>query len=620
MSLVSKCLDSLKYSDVNARGELSVEQIVCAKKIVRAFDSEKPKTNYVAVKGETQSGKTGVFFGMINIINRLHLRETLKLEGIIYITADNSKGLVKQQYNRVQRSVVKYHDDDIQPIFLKRSDFKRFKEEHASIDNYIIFIDESHYGTTQEEHLLSQFLMYYGIQYMQNINLEPHNVRIISNSATPYTELASDAAENKITVFLEPSPGYVGLTDFSDNVVLLKNNAFARNIAHKALPKLFMDIYEHLRDIEKEKGQVKCCVIRACGRNDITNIHKYADNMFDIKQFDTSNGDALNYENLWNMIDLYCLTEKGRTPGRYLLVILKDAMRMGISIREKEDHNETKNRIAVLYDYPSDKYKPDVTEQGLLGRMCGYRDEGDEEWKDVRFYLREDHYLALKNFYDSGMVDARGRLKEFKLCKRTEIEERVDDITGMVSEYDAVNQGKDLEALKKEGKLYKIAPERTNDDYYTYDATEYFMSKVGKSFGGFDKFKLSDLKTSYARYTDKFIRPFLDTKDKFYSTHDYIQKGSRRCGEDIGESEKAFVDNLKDKDKPMVISQSAYPFKNEDLGKYAWQALLDMDEMENPIHPKIYVRVKVAKMVAYKYAEGLVECGSVRTAATMMTA
>lgn len=619
MSIISKSLDKLAYSEVNANGELSNNQVECAKTVIRAFDSEYPKTNYVLVKGQAQAGKTGVLFAMVNIINRLRLKETLNINTIIYITADNSKGLVSQQYSRSSRSLVEFSDDDMKIVFLKRSDFKNYKSKVGSIDNSIIFIDESHFGTSKEENLLPQFLFHYGIDYLKNTNLEEHNIRIISNTATPYAELESDKVESKITVFLEPADGYIGILDFAGNVVSMSKNAFDRRVACSTLPKLFSDVYDYLKEIEAQSGKTKCAIFRACGRRDLSNIYKYGGDKFDIYEFDTSKGSALDYDNLWNKIDLYCMTGRGRTDGKYLMVVIKDAMRMGISIREKDDHNSTKNRIAVLYDYPSDKYKPDVTEQGLLGRMCGYRDHGDEEWKDIRFYLNEGHFTSLKNFYENGMFCENGRLKTLKLAKKKLEKERIENITGMVSSYDAEKNGLDADTLDKEGKLYHVDVMDTNDFYYEYDATEYFASKVGTNFGGFENFQLSHLKQKDYQFFKKFILPFLVSKDEHYASEKYVHKGSRRCGVGVGENQTSWINNLKDGKQRIIVTDSAYPFKTEDNGKFAWQSLLDMDDMENPISPKIYIRVKVAKMAAFKYNQKVMEECGVRTAETMIT-
>lgn len=619
MSIIRKRLVDLVASDVNANGEISNEQVACAKDVLSAFDSDYPKSNYLIVKGQTQSGKTGVLFGTVNIINKLRLKDALKIDKVLYLTADNSKGLTRQQEDRAKKDLMHFNDEDVSITFLKRSDFKHYKKDNTSIDNSIIFIDESDYGTSKTMNLLPQFLKFYGVDYLRNTNLEEHNIRIVSNTATPYSELESDVAENKIHVLLEPGPGYIGILNFAENgnVVQLKENVFKRNLVDTYLPKMFMDVHSYLKGIENENGKVKCAIVRACGRGDVRNIEKYGSEFFDIFQFDTTRSSVLDYESLWNKIDVYCGMGEGRTEGKYLLVVVKGALRRGISIREKENENRTKNRIAVLYDYPSDDEKPDITEQGLLGRMTGYRKEGDEEWKDIRFYLNDIHFTSLKNFYENGLRDEKGQLKKMVIAEFCATNVEVSDTTGLVSEYDAEKNGMDKEELLKEGILYKVDVPGKNDFYEVYDATDYYMNKVGTSFAGFDNFQLSDLKARGKR--EEFIIPFLCEKDKLFSTPNYVSKGCRRCGQGVGENEKAFVKNLKDGNLRMNLSESAYPVKNSDAGKYAWQALLNMDQMEDPINPKIFVHVKVAQMKTYLQVKKVMEKGEVRTAETMMT-
>lgn len=621
MSIIRKRLEDLLPTDVNANGAISDEQITCAKDILSAFDSEFPKTNYLITKGQTQSGKTGVCFGTVNTINKLRLKDALNINKVLYITADNSKGLTLQQVERAKKDIMHFNDEDIAVTFLKRSDFRHYKKDNESIDNTIIFIDESDYGTKKELNLLPQFLKFYGIDYLRNTNLEEHNIRIVSTTATPYSEMESDLAESKIHVLLEPGHGYVGILNFAENgnVIQLKENVFKRNLADTYLPKLFKDVHSYLGDIEKQTGKVKCAIFRACGRNDVKNIKKYASDMFDIYQFDTTKSAVLDYDSLWNKIDVYCGMGEGRSDGKYLLIVIKNALRRGVSIRERENENRTKNRIAVVYDYPSADDSPDITEQGLLGRMCGYRKDDDEEWRDIRFYLNETHFTSLRNFYENGLCNEEGRLKKMVLAEFRATNVEVTDTTGMISEYDAEHDGLNVDELRKQGKLYHIDVPGKNDFYIVYDATEYYTSKVGTSFAGFDNFQLSDLKTPRFTFMEKFIKPFLVTKDEHYGGELYVNKGCRRCGIGVGVNVAAFIKNLKDGELRMNVSGTAYLFKNEDAGKYAWQALLNMDQMEDPINPKIYVHVKVAKMKTYIKVNKVNEIGSVRMAETMMT-
>lgn len=604
MGLVSKRLNELVSSEVNANGNISDNQIECAKKVLYAFDSDYPKSNYVVIKGQTQAGKTGVLYGIANIINRHELKETLGLKRIMYITGDNSKDLVKQQEGRSEREIMNYRDEDVKVMFMKRSDFKKYITKEKSIDGTIIFIDESHFGTNSKVNQLPKFLKHYGIDYLKNTNLEEHNIRIISNTATPYCELASDKVQNKLTVLLEPSEGYVGILDFANNVIPLSKNVFERGYVDKALPSLLDKTYEHLKEIEETKGKVKCAIFRACGKNDIANIEKYASDKFDIYQFDTSKCSALNYNNLWNQIDMYCGMAKGRTPNKYLLVVVKDALRMGISVRDRNDHNDTKNRIGTLYDYPSDKDKPEVTEQGLLGRMCGYREEGDTEWTDIRFYLNETHWNTLKSAYEKGLLDDNGRLRTLSLAKKHTDKSEITSVDGL-------EIGKDYKlAIKNEG------------IYYTYDITDFVKQKG---------YTLNELKDNngkgHFQYVDKILYPFTNEvlKDSRYKDGTYLLAQSLKTYKGMITTYQGYdkyVANMQNENAPIDMTGSkAYTWVNEpqSIGKLAYEWLLDMTDAENPFDSRIYIKIKMGTVYPYKEVTSFVDGGGVDTAPTMIT-
>lgn len=627
MALVTKKLNEIVNSEVNANGKIFDNQIECAKKILYAFDSDYPKSNYVVVDGETQSGKTGVLFATVNLINRLRLRETIGINRVIYLTGSNERELKNQQVNRCDE-LMSFNEDDVEVLFMKNSDFKKYinDKKNKSIDGTILFIDESHYGTSKEFNQLPKFLKHYGIDYLTNTNLEEHNVRIISSSATVFSEIASDLEKTKIVVRYEPGPGYIGINDFikNNNVVELDRNIFDNAIVDKALPNFLNDAYNHLKSIEENTGNVKCAIVRVFGnrrtRNDFDNLKKYGSDKFDFYQFDTSDDSSLKYDTLWDKIDLYCVSPQRRTPGKYLMVVIKGALRMGMTVRDEGKNNFTKNHISVLYDYTKTQDNVQATIQGLLGRMCGYRADGDEEWKDLMFYLNKTHWQSIVNHRAKGIYDEDGNPRQMEIGNEKECLKEISDISGMVSEYDAKKQGLDVEQLKKDSKLYKIDVQDTHV-YLEYDATDFYMSKIGTKFGGFDNFKLSDLKTHRANFTYGFIKPFLVSVDSHFGQDDYVQKGSRRCGPGVRNDDKelSFVNELKDKGRRMHVSNSAYPFKNEDLGKYAWQALLNMDEMDDPLSPKITVSVKVSQMKPFIYVNDFVKSGTVRQYETMIT-
>lgn len=605
MGLVSKRLNEMVNSEVNANGKLSNEQCECARKCLYGFDSELPKTNYIVIKGETQCGKTGVLFALVNIINKLELKESLGINRILYITGDNSKDLVKQQEERAISSLMSFRDEDIKIKFLKRSDFKKFTKEGAPIDNSIIFIDESHYGTKAENNQLPQFLSYYGIDYLKNTNLEEHNIHIISNTATPYCEIASDAAKSKLYVTLIPSYGYIGILNFAeaDNVIPLSKNIFDKNIIDAKLPELLNNEYERLKSIEESTGKIKCGIMRIGGKNDLRNIEKYANGKFHIYQFDTSRGGALNYDNLWNKIDLYCRFGEDRENGEYLLILVKDALRMGISIRDRKNNNKTKNSIAFIYDYASSGDKPEVTEQGLLGRMCGYRSDNDNEWRDIHFYLNEIHWYTLKNFYE-GYKNHK-TMKPIKIANKRLEKEEIDSVEGLTM-----------------GSDYKLGVKNITNGYYIYDITD-FVKKKG--------YTVAELKDNngkgHFKYVENILYPYTKEvlNDERYENGTYLTvQSGLRAFEGMKTSYRGYdkyIENMQDEDAPIDMTGDAYPWtkKIDSIGKYAYEWILDLNKAEDLIDPHIYIKIKMGQVYPYREVPSYEDGNGVKTAETMIT-
>lgn len=614
MGIISKRLNTLKNEEVNGNGTIFDNQVECAKNILRKFDSDNfPRANYVVVKGQTQIGKTGVLFALTNIINKCKLKEALNLNRILYITGDNSKDLVKQQESRKEKQVMTFKKgEDVTIKFLKRSDLKHYKEKVSSVNGTMIFIDESDFGTELKKNKVPEFLKSYGIDYLKNGNdLEDNDVRIISTSATTYKEIESDPAKYKQYVVLEPGDGYIGIQDFdaNGNVTTLSKNAFAATEVNTVLPGLVNEWYGHLKDIEDRSGKVKCAIVRVGGRNDLKHLKKYASEMFDFYEFDTHRFSALDYDVLWDRIDLYCGLSKNRTPGKYLIVVVRDALRRGISIREAEDNNETKNRIAVLYDFPSDKNKPEVTEQGLLGRVCGYRRSDDEEWKEIKFYLSDIHWNTIRNYYNGEPLDEDGNPKPISIAKKSENKVEI-----------TFDEAKNLE-LDKDYYL-GIKNNGSFGAYYIYDATDYINQKgytisqlidnEGKK--GFD-YKKNIL---YAYMADEENDPRFEN-GTYLSTQGVRSLNGELVGRK-GNFDTTYVEHMFNENTPLDMTGRAYSWSKEpeSIGRIAYEWLLDMQKPSEDAEPRYYIRIKFGTVYPYKLVETYVDGNGVKTAETMI--
>jgi hypothetical protein len=632
MGIISKELCSLDYMKVNPQGYLYTNQIDAAKDVIRCFDSDKPKTNYVIIKGFTQSGKTGIFHGLVNIITEYNLQQHLGVNKILYITGDNSRDLISQTKERGNKSLCDNSGTNKIVIhYMKRSDLSKYnRHSFNELNNSIIFIDESHFGTSKEQNILPQFLKYYGIDYLKNNNdLSNKNVYIISNSATPYLEWNSDIVGNKSYVFFKPSEGYIGLLDFYNQNLIqpIENKSLkTKDQRKKIYEKIFTSSYKHLSDIEEKKGKKKCMIFRLNNSKDlniINNIVNTKECKFQIYEFDTKGGKSLKYDDLWEKIAYKCACNK-LDEDEYLLIIVKDALRMGITIPLEWEKSEVKNLIGVVYDVASDSEKlPTVTEQGLLGRMCGYRN--DNEWEDIKFFCNKNHINTLVNHYINDTINSDSVIK-LQTCRETEkyIECTDLDIKGKYFNENIKNDV-NRENLISQGLVYTVLP---NSNVYEsdYDAYDYLSSKVGTTYHGIDNFQLKDLISKGKKNSNvkkipvaKIVHEFLCNYDEKYKK--YINKGTRRTIdiEEDGNWAKTFIENINSPNKPLCVSGSAYKIKVEEVNQIAYQALMNLDNWNDLEKPSIPIRVKLSEL-KYHLIEKNIEYNDInKTAETMIT-
>jgi len=394
-----------KFRNPDSNEVLHDNQIECAVRILKQFDNTKyPRANYIVIKGFTQSGKTGVFTSLINIINNLNKSipwkdPVLNIKKIVYITGDNSKALTSQTKKRTfdQTFSDEYNDDVINVIFVKQSDctndlkgkdMNQVLGENFSLDNTLIFLDESHYGTTNIKNKVPKWLESYGLDLKNNNSLQEKNSYIISNSATPYQEMESDIVLSKARIILHKGEGYVGIYDFAPNIIPVDSQWSNRNSSKDYLR--WSGLMRETYNMIKATGENLCSIVRMSISN--YEFHKYMMNLyFDTEVINVSNN-SLNYRTMESTIISYCETGFNQSSGKYLMIIIVGGLRMGISI-----DNIVKNKIKMIYDYTSTAKAVWTTEQGLIGRMTGYR-EGDA-WKNTKFYIRGEHWDKLSDYY-----------------------------------------------------------------------------------------------------------------------------------------------------------------------------------------------------------------------------
>lgn len=363
-------------------------QMRCAIKGIKMFDSNLPRPNHLVVQGKTQAGKTGVLTSMIMLIDELKIEGAMSINTIYYITGDNGCKLIKQTQERISHC---FTSDGIECEFkcLKNSDLKNDISNEQLLTNAIIFIDESHYGVSSEKNILIKWLESKGINMHNDKELVEKSVYIVSNSATPYGEINSDCGKYKSYVALETNDwngeyGYVGFKEYNEKNCFVAINC---QINKANAEEMCEQLKIRLDEIFANTGKTKCGIIRM-NKKAFKKCQETLEKYFHIEPFFATN-DNINYAEIQNKMEHDC-----NVWDKPLVFVICGAYRMGVSIPPY-----CKKNIGFVFDYATGNGKNHVitTEQGLLGRVTGYWETDD--WCDITIYINEKHYNGLKACY-----------------------------------------------------------------------------------------------------------------------------------------------------------------------------------------------------------------------------
>jgi len=374
-------------------------QIDAAKDIVRDFNEPHTRRNHVILTAKMQSGKTGVCNSVVNIISQTEIESEMAVKRYIFVTGMNDCGLKRQTSERLKKQVIGATDDNIyikkrngndcKYIILKNSDLPRYT---GTIDNSVIFIDESHYGSG-EKNVLTAFFKKNNIDWKNRNELISRNIYIVSVSATPFKEIVSDTALCKDIISLKTDSNYFGITDFITNGLI--QDSQRDDVTYDGrIFSYICDAYDRM----KIDGIYGVIFVRS-KRFEVFKNNDYVKDKFRIVDV-YSNGSNIDYrmieremEKLYRINNLNNLMSKSigiikdikdidRIETKPILFLIKGAFRAGITIKR-----ELKDIIYMVYDHST---KSDTTVQALIGRMCGYRDINAPVEK-TKFYVNKKY-------------------------------------------------------------------------------------------------------------------------------------------------------------------------------------------------------------------------------------
>ena len=423
-----KC--SLSYFQKKYYDGFYVEHYDAVKSIIQLFVNG--GKNHVILHAPTQSGKTTVMTMLYNVVNEsesfLAIKKYLGIKRVIYLTGDNQFELSEQSMDRFRNqchlpktpirisgsnpckvsdfiALEKEWSKTCKTpfIMIKNGDCKSLKKiKDFSLDNTLIMVDESHYGTRSFTSQVNQLLQQFGKDFSGDLNkLSKFKTYILSVSATPYNEEFADKVNSqekddllKGIIHYKPGKGYIGFAKLYKMGMVegLKDNSDVKNkekyIKFLKEQRTKMDsIYTKTKERHAVimRMQGKKTLLSELGQKELSKIaKKYGFNLMIVDCKNTSRRN-IDYENAYKEI------RYSQFDGcDNVLVIVRQGFSYGISIPD-----DVKPFISTIYDYRptySDS-TTDSTEQGLLGRMTGYHPNGLSKF--LKIYIAEDHLDGL---------------------------------------------------------------------------------------------------------------------------------------------------------------------------------------------------------------------------------
>ena len=622
----------------------------------------KSDNNYVILKAHTQSGKTGVSMSMIKMLDKERKEfGGLYIDNIYFITGDNQDIMPQtcKDFIRLSKTynIEKYKLNE-NVFFLKNSDLQKAsktidkrkktisyipyningkrtndeKKNKVSIPlptkNSLIFIDESHYGTNKDINQISQFLKLCGINYMRYDNIMvKNNQYILSISATPYKEIISDLENRKNKVPLDPGKGYVGFEYFTINkqIKLFNNNSIKSN--DEEFYNFFNEeLYNHLKQIYNRINKWKFILVRLS--KDELPYEEILGEKYNVLELSCKNSETgkVDKEKFINYVDTYKTIDESirkRSIEKYnidvtkpLVVIIKGTYRMG----ERID-TDIKKFCAAIVDLSFGKVE--TTEQGLLGRFCGYYKNEDFDklinnenaWNDINIYISDIHYDMLKYYYiDEKLSNDKkltpyhynGNKKETKIWTNNDnwCNEMFDENGRKIRGYDTdpnqmIHEWYDITKFCKDNnKYYQMVTLNIKDT----DLGNKFINEMWnaicnsdekykfKFYGNGIKFDLNKVKTDKTKRLSKY--------------KNYLYVGARR------------KHKLSDSLATTTISSKGYPIQNDknNFGKNT----IFITTFDKVHEGKILLRVSISKVNKWRY-ENILKDSVVKPISTMDT-
>ena len=349
------------------------------KELVEKFINDKTKILSLVIL-PPQGGKTGILCSSI----KEFMNMGTPYENIFIITGLSSLEWKTQTKNRIPEELHKniYHRQDLE---------KHFIENIKDKQNVVILIDEIQIGCTELQTLATVFEK---ANLFDINNLLKNDIKIIQFSATPNGILYDTMGLETHSFIKVCKPGlkYIGCKELleANRIYDINEDTLENNIK------------KHLENYKRPKYH-------------FIRIHKGESIKFITK-----------FINIFSDCNYIEYTQEGVKPEELDEILLEEPdIHTFVFIKERARCAKTFNKkhIGLWYERRGEKVLDDVITQGLLGRACGYDDNGESiifTHKDsVEKYIKlidsnfedlETTWVSNSTFTLEGIIESKGTL------------------------------------------------------------------------------------------------------------------------------------------------------------------------------------------------------------------
>ena len=351
-------------------------QIECAENIIQMF-----KTMwYVMLLAQMQSGKTGSFLYVA-----LKLIHSGVIGKVLIISGNRETALRRQCEHDKDDAINSYaYDNKIHAkIFNGKvkicfgQDLKTQKGVFEEVDdNTLIIWEESHFAQSKDN-VPNQWFRHHKLNKALSgdfSELEKRNIRILSVSATPFSEIINNEdkdlkIEKKAVVYLERPSAYRGVGWYLSQNLVETNNIINRTPDLKRMLSVYVPLKKWL--VFRSIGGKHTSTIRILSRELEFNP---------VEEFD------MNSE--------FDMLERVKVPPtKTTIILLKGKCRMGCVV--------PKSNIGLVFDCAKDA-NIDTCLQGLWGRICGTPKPSDDFSNNfIKVFVNNDSIDRAQKYSDS---------------------------------------------------------------------------------------------------------------------------------------------------------------------------------------------------------------------------